>query len=97
MENNNETKLRIRIGVLFIILWWIPFWLVSGIIISADDIHKAQHRREVLILTIIVQSILGLIGAFLIGKSMVKHMRHQKFRRFPVIAWRLFKTGTVEN
>jgi hypothetical protein len=96
-DKQQKTKTRIRIGVALIFLWWIPFWLVTGLIIKADDIHKAAHQRNVLIATIVIQSILGIIGAFLVGKTMVSHMKHQKFRKFPKIAWQLFKSGKIED
>ncbi|MEI7674626.1 MAG: hypothetical protein WCI60_02725 [bacterium] len=96
-DKQQKTKIRIRIGVALIFLWWIPFWLVTGLIISTDDIQKAAHQRNVLIATIVIQSILGIIGAFLVGKTMVSHMKHQKFRKFPKIAWQLFKSGNIED
>ena len=90
-------KLKIQLGVLLIFLWWLPFWLIAGIVDTADDVHSASKRRHILITIIIVQSILGIIGAILLGKTLMENMKHTKFRKFPKVAWELFRTGKYEQ
>jgi hypothetical protein len=90
-------KLKIQLGVFLIFLWWLPFWLIAGLIDTSEDIHSAARRRHILVMIIIVQSIFGIIGAILLGKTLMENMKHTKFRKFPKVAWDLFKTGKYEK
>ena len=71
------------------ILYWMLFGLIAGSI--AEFIAPSSQGG------IVSSIILGIIGAILLGKTLMENMKHTKFRKFPKVAWELFRTGKYEQ
>jgi hypothetical protein len=84
---------RLRLGVLLVGIWWIPIWLVAPLV--AHFFHWPIGKVTLLIA--IVQTVIGLIGAWLAGGQAVKIVRHTRLRAVPGKIWHLLWTGTLDE
>ena len=70
------SPLRLRVGVLLILLWLVPFWTLGPLI--ADALSGLSNPPSVAAVTttiVVVQTILGLLGFWVAGsqvKSIIK-------------------------
>jgi len=70
------SPLRLRVGVLLILLWIVPFWALAPLI--ADSLSGLSNPPSVAAVTttiVVVQTILGLLGFWVAGtqvKSIIK-------------------------
>lgn len=72
ISTNTVSPLRLRIGVVLIILWWIPFWLLAPYIASIGNPQdKANAVAIISAIIIIIQTIIGFLG-FIVAGSQVK-------------------------
>lgn len=63
--NSRVSPLRLRIGVLLILLWWIPFWALAPFVADILNVSAATLTTVI----IIIQTLIGFIGIFLAGKE----------------------------
>jgi hypothetical protein len=86
---------RLRLGILLIILSWFPF---AQILISVlrDHGHLTSDRSASNLRLVIwgVQIIVGLVGVLLVGKVTIKEAQQAGWRRTPGHLWRLFWRGS---
>src|SRR5665213_61183 len=77
--NNTEVPLvsafRLRIGIFFIILFWIPVWLAVPGIADAFGIHSTQAQTILLVSVLCIQGIFGVIGVLVLGRSIVQMVK----------------------
>jgi hypothetical protein len=70
------SPLRLRLGVFFILLWLVPFWLLAPYIAhSLSGLSSPPSVAEVTTTIVIVQTIIGLVGFWVAGtqvKSIIK-------------------------
>ena len=89
---------RLRVGVVFFILFWIPFWLLSPIIIRLlGDKNDPQAQHTIFIVVITIQTIFGIIGVIIAGKEVLKIFRHTSYKKAPKVIWHLLKSGALEQ
>lgn len=88
--------LRLRIGVLLILLWWLPFWALSPYIASAfgssDDTHLTGIITTVII---IIQTLLGIAGMYLCGKQTAAIIKQTPKKQVPAKIWHILLHGTA--
>jgi hypothetical protein len=86
---------RLRFGVLLIILSWFPF---AQIVISVlrDHGHLTSDRSASNLRLVIwgVQILVGLVGVLLVGKVAIKEAKRAGWRRAPGHLWQLFWRGS---
>jgi hypothetical protein len=86
---------RLRIGVLLVILSWFPF---AQILISVLRNHGylASDRSASTLRLVIwgIQIVVGLVGVLLVGKVTVKEAKRAGWRRVPGHLWQLFWRGS---
>lgn len=79
MADSVEKKLsplRLRIGVLLIIIWWIPIWLLAPAIATIfNKANDAHFVANVTIVIAIIQTIIGGLGLLILGKAMFNEFR----------------------
>ena len=88
---------RVRIGVLLFLLWWLPFYLLAPAI--ADLLGKgddAQARRAITIGIVCIQTVLGLLGAYLAGRELFATLGKVRRRRLLPTAWRIVWSGATD-
>jgi len=70
------SPLRLRVGVLFILLWLVPFWaLAPAIAHSLSGLSKPPSVAAVTTAIVVLQTIIGLLGSWVAGtevKSIIK-------------------------
>jgi hypothetical protein len=86
---------RLRLGVLLIILSWLPF---AQILISVLRDHgQLTGDRSASSLRLVVwgiQIVVGLVGLLLVGKVTIKEAKRAGWRRTPGRLWQLFWRGS---
>jgi len=97
--SEGPSPLRLRIGVLFILLWWFPFWAFAAPI--TKELAGLSHPPSVAAVTtaiVVVQTLIGLLGFWVAGtevKTIVKET-HRKRDALKAI-WAIFLHGHVPD
>ena len=86
------SSLRLRVGVLFIFLWWVPFWVFAPQI--ADFFGFDSNNARIVI--ILVQTVIGIIGALIVGKQIASIMKTTPFKKMLPTVWRALRYGTIQ-
>jgi len=81
--NNSISAKRLRVGVVFMFLWWIPFWAVLPLL--TDTISMSITEATIIVMT--VQTIIGLLGFLMVGKPIATMLKRLKFRQVPGNVW----------
>ncbi len=88
---------RMRLGVLLLLLWWLPFWLAAPYVAGLFGIQSDSGKHGVLIAIIAVQTLLGAFGTFLTGKEIVKLVKKQPKKRLPKTIWHILRSGDYDE
>ena len=90
------SPLRLRIGVLLILLWIVPFWLLGPVIADAlKGLSSPPSAAGVTTAIVVVQTVLGLIG-FVVAGAQVKSIVKGSTTRHAIGAiWSIFIHGEV--
>ena len=90
------SPLRLRIGVLLILLWWAPIWALAPLVAQAlDGLSNPPSVAEVTTVIVIVQTVIGLLGFVVAGtavKGIVKGSRKRDALR---AIWGIFIHGEI--
>ena len=97
MTKTEISATRLRIGVLLLVLWFLPFWLLGPEVAQALGIDSSRGVAVVTGLITIVQTIIGIAGAFIAGKQAAQLMKHgslrKRLRRVGHVLW----TGEIQS
>jgi nitrate reductase gamma subunit len=88
----NQESTKFRVGILLIILWWVPFWALATPISDKTGI-------KISVLTIIImgiQTVLGLMGFYLTGKTVSKLLKSLPFKKVPGALWYMLTKGKTQ-
>lgn len=93
-ESVGPSPLRLRVGVLLIILWWLPFWALAPVVAnSLSGLSKPPSVAAVTTTIVIVQTMIGLLGSWVAGtevKSIIKGSTKKQALR---AIWSMFVHG----
>jgi hypothetical protein len=84
---------RLRLGVLFVVLSWLP---IAQLVISVSQHNgtltgeEAAERVRLAIWS--AQIVVGLVGVWLAGPPAVEAVRSAGWKRAPANLWRLFRS-----
>lgn len=99
MESQESTRtsiFRLRLGVVLLFMWWLPFWIVTPAISDIFGITpNGKHR--LLIDVIIVQTILGIMGGVVAGREAISIVKHTSFKRVPKTIYRALRYGDLNS
>lgn len=85
-------------GVIFFVLWWIPFWLLGPIITRlSGDQNNSSAQHKITLAIIIIQTIFGILGAVIAGREVIKILRHTPYKKAPKSIWNILTSGSIEN
>jgi hypothetical protein len=94
MAAERVSVLRVRIGILLFLLWWLPVYLlapaIADLIGTSSDAHLV---RTVTIWLVCIQTVIGLIGLYLAGTQLFATLGKVRRRRVLVVAWHIVWTG----
>jgi hypothetical protein len=99
MPPKDEKKisvLRLRIGILFFILWWIPIYLTLPYLDRKLDATSNRSKAVVAVCIITAQTILGIIGLILVGKLFALILKDIKPRKLPAAMWHILISGETD-
>lgn len=89
-----KSSLRLRIGVIMLLLWFLPFWLLSPYIASLINPSNEESLTAVVTVVIMtVQTIIGLFGAYLAGKETAGIIRNTPRKQVLKTVWSIFRYG----
>ena len=87
---------RLRIGVVLLLIWFIPFWALAPWIAKALG-WSAHAGVELGLVMSIGQTLIGFVGAFIAGKEGTALVKGTTFRKVPARAWHIIWTGNMEQ
>lgn len=89
MNDKYVSAKKLRIGVFCIFLWWFPFWAGS------TWLANKLGTKDTVTLTVIVgiQTIIGLVGFWLVGQHVAKMLKKLSFKKVPVSIWFMLVHG----
>jgi hypothetical protein len=87
--------LRLRIGVLLIVLSWLPFAQIT-IYIARNNGKLTSDSSATTVRLVIwgIQVVVGLVGVFLVGKLALAEAKRAGWRGTPRRLWQLFAHGS---
>ena len=88
----NTSVLRLRIGVLLLFIWWLPIWIIGPQLARLFGFDPDHTRITIMI----VQTIIGFIGAPIVGKQVAAIVKKTSFKKMPGVIWRAIRYGTIE-
>jgi len=97
VESHKISVVRVRIGIVFFILWWLPVYLTVPTIAALfgeQDNHQAIVTITIIIIT--VQTVIGIIGVLLLGKELTHILVKVRYRKLPITLWRIIITGDTD-
>jgi hypothetical protein len=82
---------RLRLGIILIIVSWLPIAQVGIVIAHDHNKLTSSHESEVFRLVVwIIQVAIGLVGLWLAGKIAVQEAKEEGWRQSPKRLWHLF-------
>jgi hypothetical protein len=93
------SPLRLRVGVLGILLWWIPFWLLAPAITEAmSGLPVPPSVTAVTASIVIVQTVIGLLGFWIAGAQVKTIIKKAPSKRASLrLIWSIFIHGEVQD
>jgi len=86
--------LRLRIGILLIILSWFPFaWIILFIAHNNGKWESEKTSQLVRAIVWLIQILVGLVGLWLVGQMAVQTAKKEGWKKAPGNMWRLFLHG----
>jgi len=88
---------RVRVGIIFIVIFWIPIWLILPIIAKVFfGSEEAIVNNHLTIIIGSIQGIFGLLGLILVGKQAMIIVRKTSYRKMPKIMWHILISGQIQ-
>jgi hypothetical protein len=91
-ETEQVSPLRLRVGVFFIFLWWVPFWAAAPAIAKYFGI---DNTGAVTFIIMAIQTIIGGIGIFIAGKQVSGIIKKLPFKKVPGTIWHVLIHGKM--
>jgi hypothetical protein len=87
--------LRLRVGVMLIVLSWFPFAQITIHIARSNGKLTSESSATAFRLVVWgIQIVVGLVGVWLVGKLAVEEAKRTGWRRTPRHLWQLFVHGS---
>ena len=88
---------RLRVGVVLLFLWWIPFWLLQPLFAVVFSVQSPEGQSRILVGILLIQTILGFTGLFVVGKQIAQIMRHKSYKQMFPTVWHALIHGELED
>ena len=92
------SPLRLRVGVLLILLWIVPFWALAPLI--ADSLSGLSNPPSVAAVTttiVVVQTVLGLLGFWVAGAAVKSIIKGSTMRHALAAIWSMLIHGDIRG
>lgn len=93
-----SSSLRLRLGVFFILLWWLPIWLLAPAIsdlLGYSNNSSASH--DVFIALIIIQTVIGIFGLLLASREVMNLLKKLPRKKVPGAIWHIMISGKTDG
>jgi hypothetical protein len=94
MNEENTTAvsaLRLRVGVICLVLWWIPFWALAPGIADALNIKASYVTFAIMG----VQTAFGFLGIWVAGKEVSNIIKKTPKKQVPKKVWHVLVHGSL--
>lgn len=98
MEKTSDNELsayRLRLGVVLLALFWIPFWLLEPFFAQILGIDSADGKAQLTAFIMGIQGVLGLLGLLIAGKQTLLLVRNSPYKKMPGKVWRVLVSGKI--
>jgi hypothetical protein len=92
-----RSGLRLRLGLFFILLWWLPIWLLSPAVSDLLGVQSSTARHEVLVIMVVIQTIVGIAGFILASREVFRLIKQVPRRKVPGTIWHMIRTGKADS
>ncbi|MDO8735647.1 MAG: hypothetical protein Q7K29_00990 [Thermoleophilia bacterium] len=83
---------------MMLMLWFLPFWLLSPYIASLINPSNEESLTAVVTVVIMtIQTIIGLFGAYLAGKETAGIIKNTPRKHVFKTVWRIFRYGNTAS
>ena len=90
--------LRVRLGIILIVLSWVPFAQVFIYIAHNNNkLMSEDSANEFRLVMWCVQIAIGLVGLWLVGKVAIQMAKQDGWKKTPAKIWHLFRSGDQSN
>jgi hypothetical protein len=92
------SPLRLRVGVLLILLWLVPFWALAPLIAhSLSGLSKPPSVADVTTAIVVMQTIIGLFGSWVAGTEVKSIIKGSTKRHALGAIWSIFLHGEIRG
>ena len=95
-KSAGPSSLRLRVGVLLVLLWMLPFWLLAPAI--AHALSGGSNSPSVATVTttiIVVQNLIGLVGLWVAGTQVKSIIKGSTKRHAIAAIWSILLHGDI--
>lgn len=95
-EPRRLSALRLRVGIVLVLLWWLPFWALSPAI--ADTMSGLANPPSVAAVTtviVVLQTIIGVVGFVVAGAEVKAVVTNAPKKKALGIIWYLLIHGRM--
>jgi hypothetical protein len=97
-KSAGPSPLRLRVGVLLILLWIVPFWLLAPHIAhSLSGLSNPPSVATVTTAIVVVQTLIGLLGFFVAGAAVKSIIKGSTMRHALVAIWSMLIHGDTRG
>src|SRR6185369_2831415 len=96
-DSKNISAGRLRLGVVFIILFWLPIWLLTPVIYGLFGVDSPEARHQIVLGILIIQTICGILGALIVGRQVMQLVHQVPKRKVLPIMWRVLIHGQLDS
>jgi len=97
-ESAGPSPLRLRVGVLLVLLWVLPFWaLAPSIAHSLRGLSNPPSVAAVTTTIVLVQTLLGLIGLWVAGTQVKSIIKGTTKRQAVRTLWSILRHGDIRD
>ena len=87
---------RLRIGVVLLVIWFIPFWALAPWIVRTLGGSVDAGVKLGLVMSV-GQTMIGFVGAFIAGRDATALVKGTPFKKVPKRAWHIIWTGNMDQ
>ena len=92
------SPLRLRVGVVLILMWIVPFWALGPLIAdSLSGLSNPPSAADVTTAIVVVQTIIGLLGFWVAGTQVKSIIKGTTKRRALEAIWFILLHGEVRG
>lgn len=95
-SHGGPSPLRLRLGVLLILVWWLPFWALSPRIAeSLSGLSQPPSVAAITTVIVVVQTLIGLVGFWVAGAEVKRILKGSTKKHAIAAVWSILAHGEI--